>query len=138
MQKTLDDAQLWRLADAARFTGRGKLARETLLSIRKRFRDSWRARVAAFLLGRIAIEMLNDPREAAGWFNIYLRENPNGPLAEESLGRRITACRESGMKAESCRVAAKYLGRFPQGSFAEYARSVLRYQPPKKRRERRR
>jgi TolA-binding protein len=130
--KTLDDAQLWRLADAARYTGRGKLAREALLSVRRRFRSSWRARVAAFLLGRIAIEMLNDPREASGWFNIYLREDPDGPLAEEALGRRIGTCRQAGMRAESCRVAAKYLDRFPEGSFAEYARSVLRYQGPKK------
>jgi hypothetical protein len=130
--KTLADAQLWRLADAARYTGRGKLAREALLSVRRRFRSSWRARVAAFLLGRIAIEMLNDPREASGWFNIYLREDPDGPLAEEALGRRIGTCRQAGMRAESCRVAAKYLDRFPEGSFAEYARSVLRYQGPKK------
>jgi hypothetical protein len=136
--KTLDDAQLWRLADAARYTGRGKLAREALLSIRRRYRSSWRARVAAFLLGRIAIEMLNDPREASGWFNIYLREDPDGPLAEEALGRRIGTCRQAGMRAESCRVAAKYLDRFPEGSFAEYARSVLRYQGPKKKREGRR
>jgi TolA-binding protein len=135
---TLDDAQLWRLADAARYTGRGKLAKEALLSVRRRFRSSWRARVAAFLLGRVAIEMLNDPREAAGWFKIYLQEDPSGPLAEEALGRRIGTCRQAGMKAESCRVAAEYLDRYPQGSFSEYARSVLRYQPPKKRKERRR
>jgi len=136
--KTLDDSQLWRLADAARYTGRGKLAREALLSIRRRYRSSWRARVAAFLLGRIAIEMLNDPREASGWFKIYLREDPDGPLAEEALGRRIGTCRQSGMRAESCRVAARYLDRFPEGSFAEYARSVLRYQPSKKKGEGRR
>ncbi len=135
--KTLDDAQLWRLADAARYTGRAKLARQALLSIRRRFRSSWRARVAAFLLGRIAIEMRNDPREAAGWFKIYLQEDPKGPLAEEALGRRIGACRQAGMKARSCRVAAEYLDRYPQGSFSEYARSVLRYQPPEKRKERR-
>jgi transmembrane sensor len=132
---TLDDAQLWRLSDAARFTGRGKLAREALLSVRRRFRSSWRSRVAAFLLGRVAMEMLDDPREAAGWFKIYLIEDPDGPLAEESLGRRISACRKSGLKAESCRVAAEYLGRYPQGSFSEFARSVLRYQPPGKRKE---
>jgi len=138
LYKTLDDFQLWRLADAARYTGRGELAREALLSIRRRFRSSWRARVAAFLLGRIAIEMLNDPREASGWFKIYLREDPDGPLAEEALGRRISTCRQSGMRAESCRVAAKYLDRFPEGSFAEYARSVLRYQPSKKKGEGRR
>lgn len=136
--ETLDDAQLWQIADAARFTDRGELARKALLAIRRRFKDSWRAKVAAFLLGRIAVEVQSDPGQAARWFLIYLREDPKGPLAEDALGRRIYTCREAGFKAESCRVAAKYLGLYPQGSFSEYARSVLRYKPPKKRKEGRR
>ncbi len=131
--ETQDDARLWRLADAARYSGRGELARNTLLAIRRRFQGSWRAKVAAFLLGRIAVEVQGDPGQASRWFLIYLREDPSGRLAEEALGRRIYTCREAGLKAESCRVAAKYLGLYPQGTFSEYARSVLRYKPSGKR-----
>lgn len=125
--QSLDGAGLWDLADAARFTGLWDLARKALLSIRTRFKDSPRARIAAFLLGRMAVEVQADPGEAARWFLIYLREDPGGPLAEQALGRRIYACREAGLKAESCRVAAKYLELYPQGPHSEYARSVLRY-----------
>jgi len=121
----LDDAGLWKLADAARFVRRGEVATRALLAIRRRFPDSRRTEIATFLLGRIAAEQNTAPRKAALWFEKYLAEDPKGSLAEEALGRRIDNCRKAGMKRQAAKAAGKYLERYPQGPYAAVAESVL-------------
>jgi len=118
---TLDGRELWQLADAARYAGKGVEAKRALLSLRRRFRDSWRAVIAAFLLGRVAFEIQGDARAACNWFHIYLREDPGGRLAEEALGRSIGACDEAGMRSRAMQAAKDYLEKYPQGTFIEAA-----------------
>ncbi len=120
-----DSTDLWQLADAARFARRGPVARQALLSIRKRFGGSWRSKVAAFLLGRVAIEFAQDAIAAADWFKTYLREDPSGSLAEEALGRLIDACQKANRAHEASQSAQKYLRLYPDGLFSTLARSVL-------------
>ena len=116
--------ELWQLTDAARCAGRSELAVQALRSYRDRFGDTNEARIAAYLLGRTALEQLDDPASAVAWFQTYLDEAPDGPLAEEALGRLMLASGEAGLHDRAGEAAQRYLVRFPDGSFASLARTI--------------
>ncbi|HOU89626.1 MAG TPA: FecR family protein [Polyangiaceae bacterium] len=113
-------AELWQLADAARFAGRPDVATAALSALRSRHgaRGS-----TAFLLGKIAADQRGSPAEAVRWFDAYLAEAPNGPLAEEALGRLMTLQRRSNPAAAAA-AAKKYLARYPGGAYSGLARSL--------------
>src|SRR6185369_2106042 len=81
-------AELAALADAARYTRRGRLARRALLAERSRFADSAEGREAAFFLGNLA-EDDGEPRAATRWYAQYLRDDPAGTYAAQALGRKL-------------------------------------------------
>ncbi|MDC3960539.1 FecR domain-containing protein [Polyangium jinanense] len=114
-------ADLFALADAARFAGSPARAREALMAARRRFGDRGRS---AFLIGKIAADQQRSPGEAATWFETYLREEPGGQLAEQALGR-LLEIRRRGDPAAARAIAKRYLARYPQGAYAALARSVL-------------
>jgi hypothetical protein len=117
------EADLSALADAARYSGRAELARRALLAVRTRFTGSPRAQAAAFLLGRM-MEDAGLTRGAVEWYDRYLGEAPRGPLAAETLGRRMVALRHLG-DMEACRKAAHdYLRQFPSGPYAGVAGEI--------------
>lgn len=116
---------LWKLADAARISGDGDLAALSLSTYRDRFAASHDARTAAYLLGRIALEERGDASGAIQWFDTYLAEAPEGPLAEEALGRSILAHDQLGRVDGARECARIYLDRFPEGTFASLASSVV-------------
>jgi ferric-dicitrate binding protein FerR (iron transport regulator) len=122
---TLPAGPLWRLATAGRIARRGATAQALLEAYRRRFSHSTNAHTAAFLLGRVAMELRGQPARAARWFRRYLRDAPTGPLAEEALGRYVDACRRAGQRTEARAAARRYLARYPQGTFRRLARSVL-------------
>jgi TolA-binding protein len=131
-QRGIDDAlrsasagELGALADAARFIGRGDLARRALQAIRSRFAGSDRAASAAFLLGKLT-EDLGRPKAAVEWYDRYLAEAPGGPLAPEAMGRRMLALQHNGDTDGSRRAAAEYLKRFPNGPYAGVARETAK------------
>jgi hypothetical protein len=109
------------LADAARFSGNPGRAREALLAARRRFGARGQS---AFLLGKIAADQQGSPGDAVQWFETYLREEPGGPLAEQALGRILDLSRRASPEAGQ-RAAARYLARYPDGSYAALARSVV-------------
>ncbi len=121
-QRSADD--LAALADAARFSGEGPLANETLRRIRSRFPGTARAESSAFLLGRLADDG-GDARTAVGWYQAYLNEAPNGTLAPEALGRRMLALRRLNDSEDAQRAAREYLARFPSGPHANIARDIV-------------
>lgn len=121
----LDIEDLWRLANASRFAHRGDVARRALLAVRARFADTPRASTAAFLLGRTELEDRANPGIARGWFETYLREAGDGPLAEEALGRLMEACDKAGSAGDAKRYAERYLSRYEDGLFAALAKSIL-------------
>jgi hypothetical protein len=108
------------LADAARYSGSPARAKEALLAARRRF--SVRGQ-SAFLLGKIAADQQGSPGEAVTWFETYLHEQPGGPLAEQALGRIVDLTRRSN-PAGARDAAARYLARYPEGSYAALARSL--------------
>ena len=119
-------AELTSLADAARYTLRYDVARDALLRVRERFPDGNRSREAAFFLGRLAeAGPASSAKAALRWYDTYLRESAEGAYAAEALGREIALLSQSDR--ERARAAARrYLERFPHGSQAELARSLLR------------
>lgn len=113
-------AELYRLADSARFVGRIDRSRETLLFLRGERHERGRT---AFMLGRIAARRVGGADHAATWFRRYLREEPRGALAESALGRllEIQHRRSAG---DARQIARQYLDRFPRGAHAALARRV--------------
>lgn len=122
--KTLSNEELFALADAARYRHRPDLAREALLAARARFPDSPRALDALFLLGRVE-ELRADGKIAAiQRYDAYLARAPAGTYSAEALGRKMILVKESQGPEQARRIASEYLLRFPNGSYAEAARSL--------------
>lgn len=117
--------ELLALADAGRLFGRTNRAMHALRTLRHRFASSSEASIAAFTLGRIAFEQKGAYHEAAKWFATYLREQPNGPLMGDSVGRLMEARLRAGDEAGARSDAEQYLRRFPEGPYASEARGIL-------------
>lgn len=111
---------LWDLAHAARLGGRPELAERALLSLREKHGARGQT---AFLLGKVSADQLHRAPEAIKWFQTYLAEAPQGPLAEQALGRLVEL--QGGTRAGK-RAAKEYLARYPEGAYASFARSLLR------------
>lgn len=118
-------ADLGALGDAARYLGRRDLARRAFVAQRTRFPRTTAASNAAFQLGRLADD---DGRqtEAIGWYDRYLVEAENGPLAAEALGRLLVATSRVSGPSAARPIADRYLARFPQGAHAAIARDIAR------------
>jgi transmembrane sensor len=131
--KALDDAgfaalvvsssasELRRLVEAARLGGRSDRAYAALVAQRERFGARGES---AFLLGRISMDQRRSPGEANRWFSTYLQESPNGPFAEQALGR-LLELGAKGSPESAKQLAERYLARFPNGAHARLARSLL-------------
>lgn len=117
--------ELLALAEAGRFFGPSKRAVAALSVLRRRFPRSPDAGTAAFTLGRIASEKDGAYARAADWFEIYLREQPNGPLMGDAFGRLMEARHRSGDRTGARSSAEQYLRRFPAGPYADEARDIL-------------
>jgi hypothetical protein len=112
------------IADAARFERRFALARKALLAQRQRFPASARARDAAFLLGRLD-EAEGNPTAALGWYETYSREGASGAYVSEALGREMSLSQQLYGPERAVPLAREYVVRFPDGSYAAAARSLL-------------
>ena len=121
-------AELSSLADAARYTKRNDLARQALLGLRARFSGTIRASDAAFFLGRLAELPPSSSVAAVDWYETYLRESTRGPYAGEALGREIALLARTD-RVRARRAAEVYLQRFPGGTQAELAKSLLESVP---------
>jgi hypothetical protein len=114
-------ADLMTLSDVARIGKRPARARQALLTLRERFPGDAQAATAAFLLGRMA-----GGREAAQWFQLYLREAPSGALRREASGRLLEALSQSGDAAAASEAARAYLKQYPNGPHAPLAERLAR------------
>jgi hypothetical protein len=111
------------LGDTARLQGDEERARHAYTVARGRFPGSAAAGNAAFALGRLAVEA--EPDAALQWFERYLREQPQGPLAaaaDDWLFELAARAAEPGRLRE---VATTYLRRRPAGAHAADARRIL-------------
>ena len=117
--------ELLALADAARLFGSASDAVAPLRVLRQRFAGTTDAATAAFRLGLIAFEREHAYGEAARWFEIYLRDQPSGPLMGDSFGRLMQARSRAGDAQRARTDAQQYLRRFPEGPYASEARGIL-------------
>jgi hypothetical protein len=62
--------------------------------------------------------------EAARWFATYSREQRDGPLAREALGRRMEALARAGDRSAAAHVAEQYLREYPSGPHAPLAKTL--------------
>jgi len=120
--------ELLALSDAARLFGDHSDHKEAVTPLhilRRRFASTTDASAAAFRLGLVAFERKHAYAEAARWFEIYMREQPSGPLMGDAFGRLMQARALSGDVDRAREHAQQYLHRFPEGPYALEARGIL-------------
>jgi transmembrane sensor len=109
------------LSDALRFAGRRADASGCYLSARRRFAGSPSAALAAFALGVMSAPAI----EAGAWFETYLSEAPQGPLAAQALGRLLEG-QHTAHDPRAAATAKRYLQAWPDGPHAALARLLDR------------
>jgi transmembrane sensor len=111
--ETMEDLQL--AADVARLSGHAGAAIAPLARALDLHADDPRAPLVAFTLGRVHLEDLGAPRDAALAFARARTLAPDGPLAEDALAREVEAWSRAGETGTARVQALIYTRRYPQG-----------------------
>jgi transmembrane sensor len=120
-----DDAgDLLLAADVARLSAHPEEAIRPLRAVCDRHASDRRAPVAAFTLGRVLLDELGRPGEAAAAFRKARVLWPAGPLAEDALAREGDAWERAGHSDEARAAAGEYIARFPQGRHLAAMRKI--------------
>lgn len=117
-----DAADLLLAADVARMSGHSADAVEPLRSVLRAHRGDPRASLAAFTLGRVLLDELGRPGEAAAAFADARRLAPGGALAQDALAREVEALSKAGDTVTARDRANEYLRLYPDGSRAKSVR----------------
>jgi transmembrane sensor len=107
--------ELMLAADAARHSNHPEQALAYLRRVTKEHGSDSRAPLAAFTLGRLLLNQLGRPTEAAEAFALVSRLRPSGALVEDALARQAEALAAAGEQARSGKLAAEYVRRYPRG-----------------------
>jgi transmembrane sensor len=118
-------ADLMLAADVARLSGHPEQAVSPLRKLCQRHASDRRAPVAAFTLGRVLLDDLGRPSDAAAAFEKARVLWPTGPLAEDALAREADAWQRAGRPELARAIAEQYLARYPQGRHASSLQRVL-------------
>jgi transmembrane sensor len=118
-------ADLMLAADVARLSGHPEQAVSPLRKLCQRHASDRRAPVAAFTLGRVLLDDLGRPSDAAAAFEKARVLWPTGPLAEDALAREADAWQRAGRLELARAIAEQYLARYPQGRHASSLQRVL-------------
>lgn len=105
---------LLRAADVARLSGHPAQAVPPLRRILAHFPNDPRASLAAFTLGRVLLDDLGNPREAADAFLKAWALAPKSPLAPSAGARAVEALSRAGDDSAAREVAERYVREFPQ------------------------
>jgi TolA-binding protein len=116
--------ELLTLASEARAQQASREASVLLRGLRDRFPGTDQSAMASFDLGRIAEDIDGKPVQAAVHFEQYIKEQPQGPLLREALGRAMESQERAGNLDAARAHATQYLERFPQGPHAKTARKL--------------
>ncbi len=117
-----DPEELLLAADAARLSGHVDRAVPLLRRLVAEFPSDTRGGLAAFTLGRVLLDDLDEPRDAAAAFATAY--GYGGPLAEDALARQAEALARSGDRAAAAVAGARYLAVYPNGRRAALVRRV--------------
>jgi TolA-binding protein len=96
-----------------------------MLTLRERFPGRAASNLAAFYLARIAEQLDKDPKEAARWLRVFLRESPNGSLSADARASLLSILLSSGDTAGATALARDYLRHHPNGPIADRARLLV-------------
>ena len=116
--------ELTELGDAARLARDAETAKRVFESLTERFPKSRETKRVPFLLGRVAMELEQNPKAAAKHFAAYIAGDPKGELIEEAYGRQMEAWRAAGDAAKAQAAAVRYLELYPEGTYAALARAI--------------
>ncbi|HEX9620902.1 MAG TPA: FecR domain-containing protein [Polyangiaceae bacterium] len=102
-------------ADVARARGDFQRASSLLRRVVNGYPSDARAGLAAFTLGKLLVDQLGAPREAARAFASVRTLEPGGPLAEDAMAREIEALVRGGAREEARSLARIYFRHYPNG-----------------------
>jgi len=103
-------------ADRARKAGKPDVAVAHLRTLVERFPADPHAPVAAFTIGRLLLEALGQPRQAAASFERARVLAHGAPVAEDALAREVEAWAAAGEPALAHRRAELYRQLYPNGA----------------------
>ncbi|MEA2695851.1 MAG: transrane sensor [Myxococcales bacterium] len=112
-----ETADLLLAADAARLSGYPAEALPYLERVVRAHERDPRSSLASFTLGRVLLDELGRPREAADAF--ARARAAGGPLAEDALAREVEAAARSGDTTRSRELARDYQSLYPHGRRAK-------------------
>jgi transmembrane sensor len=110
-----DPAALMDAADAARFSDHEQASVAYLRRVLRDHRASPVAPLAGFTLGRVLLERLGQPSEAAEAFATARSLAPSGSLAQDALAREVEAWSKAGNSHEAYQRAKQYVDSYPNG-----------------------
>jgi transmembrane sensor len=110
-----DSAALMDAADAARLSGHPEASLSYLRKVLDGHRQSPVAPLAAFTLGRVLLERMGQPSEAADAFATARNLAPQGSLAQDALAREVEAWSKAGHPQEAFERARHYVEKYPSG-----------------------
>jgi transmembrane sensor len=111
--------------DEARSRGERGRAVELLRQILQDYPGDPRAPLAAFTLGRVLLNELGRPREAATAFNRVRKMAPASQFAEDALAREVEAWDRASERERARALAAEYLERYPAGRHARRVKALV-------------
>jgi hypothetical protein len=112
-----ETADLLLAADAARLSGHPSEAVPYLERVVRGHSSDPRSSLASFTLGRVLLDELGRPREAADAF--ARARAAGGPLAEDALAREVEAASRAGDTTRSRELAREYQKLYPKGRWAK-------------------
>jgi len=110
-----EPGELLLAADVARLSHHAAQAVPHLKRVIEKHSGDPRAALAAFTLGRVQLEELGHPAEAAEAFARARALAPSGALAEDALAREVEAWSKSGNSAKARARAEEYVEKYPKG-----------------------
>ncbi len=110
--------------DAARSQGQPERAVELLRQILREHPSDPRSPLAAFTLGRVLLNELGRPREAAAAFHTVRQQGPAGQFDEDALAREVEAWSRASERERARALASVYLERYPAGRHARRVKAL--------------
>jgi transmembrane sensor len=119
-----DPSELLLAANVARLSGHPDQALSPLQRLLEGHARDPRAPYAAFILGRVLLEELHQPHDAALAFARVRKIDPVTPLASDALAREVLAWARAGDNDHARRRADEYVRAYPNGA---RLREILRF-----------
>jgi transmembrane sensor len=113
------------LADVARLSGHPDEAVRVLAKIPGRFPDNRSAGIASFTRGRIEIDQLKHPIEAAAAFDEAIRLGLPSALFEDACVRLVESRHSAGDAKGAAAALDQYVAHFPQGKERDRLQQLL-------------